>query len=159
MPMSVDVNLPLDHEPIFPDQCVGCGQPRPNTTFRVTDRTINWFSLTFWSKQVVAEVPVCEFCRRSMERQRVFRTVMDWVGMIAAIAVASLIFAWYSGAGKRIMVTVLAILLLAPLFVWQIFVPPPFSISALTETVDYEFRDRAYAEAFAELNGGTIDDD
>ena len=48
-------------------------------------------------------------------------------------------------------------LVLCPIFFWNAFLPPPFDLAPYSKTVDYEFRDLDYAEAFAALNGGTVD--
>ncbi len=46
----------------------------------------------------------------------------------------------------------LILICLAPYLVWETFFPPSIDITAFSESVDYEFRDSAYAHEFAELN-------
>ena len=41
---------------------------------------------------------------------------------------------------------------LSPYFLWEVFFPPAIELTAYTDSVDYEFRDEAYAMKFAELN-------
>jgi len=46
----------------------------------------------------------------------------------------------------------LILICLLPLFLFSIFNPPAFDITAYSESVDYEFRCADYAKSFAELN-------
>lgn len=45
-----------------------------------------------------------------------------------------------------------ALVCLLPWYLWEIFFPPPFDMTAYADSVDYEFRDAEYAEEFALLN-------
>ena len=49
------------------------------------------------------------------------------------------------------------IAVLVPWFLWETFFPPPIDLTAYSDTVDYEFRDRIYAEEFAALNNAQTD--
>lgn len=40
-----------------------------------------------------------------------------------------------------------------PWVVWQTFMPAVVDLTAYDDTIDYEFRDRAYANEFLQLNG------
>jgi hypothetical protein len=46
----------------------------------------------------------------------------------------------------------LALLAFLPLLVWEHVFPPALDMTAYSETVDYDFRDAAYAEEFQKLN-------
>ncbi len=41
---------------------------------------------------------------------------------------------------------------LTPYLVWELFFPPPFDLTAYTDTVDYEFKDPGYALEFINRN-------
>ena len=44
------------------------------------------------------------------------------------------------------------LLALMPYFIWESIFPPPLDLTAYTDVVEYEFRDREYADEFATLN-------
>jgi hypothetical protein len=77
----------------------------------------------------------------------------------AGLGVAVAVLGSLHGLARRWLAIGIAIVVMAPWFVWQAVFPPPIELTAYSETVDYEFRDRAYAEEFAALNGAKTDAD
>ena len=54
-------------------------------------------------------------------------------------------------------VWLLALLFLTPLWLWHRLVPPIFSITTQRERIDFRFRNRDFAEAFAKVNAAEVE--
>ncbi|WP_169973612.1 hypothetical protein [Tautonia rosea] len=154
MPVSTDVNLPKSHPAVFPDRCIACGVDEPGVSYRVGTNAIGWWTLAFWSfgRRFTVDVPACESCRDRMHRQRWFRLAVSAVGVVIGVGVAFFLLQWYEGPFKRWFAMGIALACLLPVFLWETFFPRPIDLTAYSNTVDYEFLDPDYAEAFAELN-------
>ncbi len=154
MPVSTDVNLPKGHPPVFPDRCVACGADHPGGTYRASTNAIGWWTLAFWSfgRRFTVEVPACAPCRARMRRQRWVQFVVNVTVIVIGVSVAISLLHSYHGPLKKWLVLGIALLCLLPVVLWETFFPRPFDMTAFTNTVDYEFRDAAYAEEFAMLN-------
>lgn len=88
------------------------------------------------------------------------RFVVELVFMIAAVAGAVwLLGGLPSGPFRKWIVMGVTLVLLVPFLIWQATHPPVVDITAYSDRIEYEFVDREYASAFAELNGATIDDE
>jgi hypothetical protein len=155
MALSTDVTLPRSQLPVFPDNCVSCGLPAPGGHIRLTTHSIGWWTWVFWlhGSRFAVNVPACEPCRRAMIRQRWAREVTCWLFVLVGVLVAVYVLGSLRGPLKRWLALGIALLCMAPWFAWELFFPRPIDLTAHAKTVDYEFRDEAYAEAFAELNG------
>jgi len=157
--LSIDVRLPKNQAPKFPARCVVCGQEKPDGTVRVSTRAIGWWTWTLWApgRKFAVDVPACSWCGARLRRQHWFR----WLTMLALAAAAILTIAPFFDdvprAFRRWVVVGAVLVVLLPGFVWQLIFPPPIDLTAFSDSVDYEFRDRAYAEEFAALNNATTD--
>jgi len=160
MPLSTDVKLPKSHPPVFPDRCVVCGANHPDATYRAGTNAIGWWTLAFWSfgQRFTVEVPACEPCCGRMRRQRWVQLAVNAAVAVAGVAVAMSLLQWYRGPFKRWLVLGIALVCLLPVILWETFFPRPFDMTAFSDTMDYEFRDSAYAEEFAALNDLTAED-
>lgn len=154
MPWSTDVSLPRAYTPAFPDRCVACGRPGPDSTYTTATRSIGWWSVLpgWFGARVEATAPACEPCRLAMTRQRRVRQAVNAVCILAGAGAAVWLLGWYRGPGRKVLLTGAVLVLLTPLMVWELLNPRPFDLTAYAETVDYEFRDPAYAAEFAALN-------
>jgi hypothetical protein len=155
MPTSTDVNLPKSYTAVFPDRCVKCGQDQPGDTYRATTRSVGWWTVTFWAggEKFGADVPVCPGCKGDMTRQRWARNLVCWAFMLGGAGVALWLFKDFNRRLGRWLAGGIVFACLVPYLAWEIFFPRPFDLTAFAETVDYEFRDPAYAAEFARLNG------
>jgi len=74
---------------------------------------------------------------------------------IAAVAAAGLalhVLRNYQGPAKAWLAMGIALLAIGPWILWEVFAAPAFDLSVGERTIDYEFRDTAYAHDFAALN-------
>ena len=71
------------------------------------------------------------------------------------VALAAWLLAGFSGPWKRWALVGIALVCVLPWILWESAFPPAFDMTAYTNTVDYEFRDAAYADEFASLNGSS----
>jgi hypothetical protein len=148
------VNLPKAYTPRFPSQCVVCGKDAPDDTYRVTTRSLNsGASATAAGPKFSAEAPACRGCCAQMRRQVLGRTVANIVFIVAGVGVGILVAGGHNPL-RHMIVFAVALVCLLPLLVWRLFYALPFDITAFTDkgTVDYEFRDHAYAQEFESLN-------
>ena len=153
MPFNTDVNLPKSYTPLFPDRCVICGKESPGDTYRVTTRAIgSGAAMTTAGPKFSVEAPACRGCRDQM-RRRVWRRIAEnVVFLLIGLGVGVRVISGSHTAFANVILFAICLLCLVPLVAWRTFHPLPFDITAFSDTVDYEFRDRAYAEEFAELN-------
>lgn len=160
MTVSTDVNLPKGQPPVFPDRCVACGADHPGGAYRASTNAIGWWTLAFWTfgRRFTVEVPACEPCRDRMRRQRWVQIVVDATAIVIGVSVAISLLHSYHGAFKKWLVLVITLVCLLPVVLWETVFPRAFDMTAFTDTVDYEFRDAAYAEEFALLNQPTVED-
>lgn len=87
--------------------------------------------------------------------------IQRWVSYLswAIIVVVLVLFlypkvqAWVPRPWDRWAAVGLIIACISPLAFWEVLFPPVFDVTAKGDTVDYEFRDPAYAVEFANLNG------
>ena len=153
MPFNKDVNLPKSYTALFPNRCVICGKEAPGDTYSVTTRTIgSGTAVTTAGPKFSVEAPACRGCRDRM-RHRVWRRIAEnVVFLLIGLGVGVRVIAGSHTAFANVILFVICLLCLVPLVAWRMFHPLPFDITAFSDTVDYEFRDRAYAEEFAALN-------
>jgi hypothetical protein len=154
MHLSTDVNLPKTLRPTFPDRCVACGLPCPDSTIPVGTHAIGWWTIALWvhGARFSVDVPACEACRRQMVRQRWLRLFVCGVFVVVGLGVALYVLGSFRGPLHRWLAMGIALLCLLPWIAWEIVSPPPIDLTAYSDTVDYEFRDEDYAQEFAMLN-------
>jgi hypothetical protein len=155
MPLSTDISLPKSVTARFPDRCIVCGRAAPESTVKITTRSIGWWTWAFhWpGEQFSVHVPSCVACGWRLQIRR-------WGGTFVMIAILGTVAIWlgpwiYDVAPKpvRRWLTLGALLVsLIPYFVWELLVPPPIELTAYSRTVDYEFKDRQYAGEFIMCN-------
>jgi hypothetical protein len=154
MALSADVNLPRTHAAVFPDRCVDCGVPDPGCTVRVGTNAIGWWTIVFWHPggRFSVDVPACEICRARMIRNRWIRRCVCVIFVIIGVGVAASLLGPLRGPIKRWAAMGIALACMLPWFAWEIVFPPPFDLTAYSDTVDYEFRDQEYAAEFTDIN-------
>jgi hypothetical protein len=159
MYQSYNVTLRRTDAPKFPDTCVICGTDRPGTVWKLKEAVSSWWNWVtpFSFDSHTVEVPACAACRR---KQKIRRYALYSFLIIAGIGASILIVRWLAiGRGVRRLVVLGIVLAVAFLFgLIRVFFPaPPFDLTVHKRTVDYEFANAAYAEAFAALNGARVD--
>lgn len=155
MPMSVDVNLPKDHTPRFPDRCVVCGEEKPDSTVKIKTDSSGWWSMFFWWmwRRHATEAPACKECGRSLHRQRFGMTLMTAavVGLVL-FCVFPMFEDMIPRAFRKYAFVGVVILCLLPQIIYRVANPLPFYTTAYRKSVDYEFRERLMAFQFANMN-------
>jgi hypothetical protein len=156
MSLSTDVNLPRKIEPKWPDRCVCCGRPNPGGTVRVWTASIGWWTVLFWQFGALysVTVPSCAICAKRLWAMRVAKFVLNCVLAFAGVTVAFWILKSYEGPFRKLLAMVIALVFFLPYVFWETFFPPAFDITCFANTVDFEFRDPAYAAEFESLNRG-----
>jgi hypothetical protein len=160
MPLSIDIRLPRNHEPVFPDLCVMCLEPGPAGRYQVSVRS--WKLVDLWvhwawlaRKPVRCEVPACHPCRKAAMRGKWFRFGVLATAVLFCMAV---IDPWLKTFGlskgwRRLVLPIELLLLVVPGVVWMLLRPPPFDITVGSDHVTYEFANPDYAVEFALANG------
>lgn len=155
MPRSHSVILPRHWTPLFPDQCPFSGLRQPGASVRIISRDGHardkylrgWFSV---------KVPCAPSHRWRVHLQRLWifsRTVVVGLGSMAFAAF--FLFSGLKGAAQGGLSLGFAIVCICLLVWWEQTHPPAFTVYVRGEAVHYDFRDQAYAHAFAALNGAT----
>ena len=155
MPLSIDVNLPRNHDAQFPTRCVQCDLSTNGNTIRVRTHTIGLLTsiLMVFGKVFTVHVPCCQRCTAQIRKRKIY-------SLVASIAVAGLVmtFVWPQVANfapeplRKWVAAGLILVALLPLFILSILRPPAFDMTAYGDSVDYEFRRAEYASSFAQLN-------
>jgi hypothetical protein len=152
MPRSISCKLPKEFVPVFPDRCVVCLKEQPGATARVVGKGPSRSPIRGWFSVVVPACPACGSRLRWQAAFRFLRTIL--VAGISMGGAAWLFYKWgFRNAALGGMSVGVAAIALLGLVIWEMFHPPQFKIDVGLANVDYEFRDRQYAEEFAALNG------
>lgn len=155
MPFSTDINLPKTYKAKFPDKCVVCGRPSPDSTVRLITGAIGWWSWLLWhfGKPFTVVAPACRKCAWRLHARRFASLAMTVALCVVAVELfGPMVSASVSHGWRKWVMMGLALVCLAPLILYETVFPHPFNITAYGESVDYEFRDPARAREFAELN-------
>jgi fatty acid desaturase len=159
MPLALDVTLPRDVAPVFPDACCACGRDQPGDSVTIKGRRINWAELFlpwlwFFGKRVRVTVPVCAACRPRLLASRRWNNLILVVNLVAACAVAMPLAKSFGFARGTTRMLSLAFVFVGalPWLLWTLFHPVLFDITVHKETIDYEFAHRGYAIEFFAAN-------
>ncbi len=166
MAFSIDVKLPRDVVPVFPDACCGCGRAQPGDSVTVKGRRIRWAELFlpwlwFVGKRVRVTVPTCAACRPRVLASRHWNTALLLVNLVIAVPFAMPLAKSCGFARGTTKVLGLAFVFvgLLPYVLWSIFRPPLFDITVWKDHIDYEFGYRPYAVDFLHANEEATSDD
>jgi hypothetical protein len=154
MPLSTDVNLPRDAEPLWPDRCVCCGRPAPGATARLWTLSIGWWSLLPWHFGTLysVRIPACPACGKRLRMMRLVKWIFSWAIAFAGVLIGMWLIGSYRGPMRKWLVILITLICMSPFFLWEIFFPPAFDITCFSKTADFEFRDPDYADEFESLN-------
>jgi hypothetical protein len=156
MAVAFEVRLPKHAIVRFPARCVACAVPSPARTFRVATHAIGWWTALFvFGDRVGVDVPACEPCARTLAWRRRGRILSSVVFVVAGVLAATSLVD-YHGPFRKWVLAPVALAVCLPWILWSTFFPPVVELTAYSEHVDYEFRDRSYAEDFASVNDTTV---
>jgi hypothetical protein len=157
MPTAKDITLRSDWPPIFPDLCVVCGQGAPDARVKVPAREsqpllsffvpiLILFGWRSWS------VPACSDCRKRFYLQRWGRDALCWALIVGAVFLIAPHFGRIGEPIRRIVVGALVLVALLPFWLFEVFWPRCFEITARYDSVEYRFTHEGTAQAFLGLN-------
>ena len=159
--MSVDVNLPRDYKPNWPDRCVVCRAEGPGHRTKIWTFAIGWWTIVLltFGAIFVARVPACPACAKKLHTQRLIRLVVCIFFCVAGVAFAIWLLGNYTGPFRHYLAVGIALVGISPFILYEIVVPLAFDMTCFRKTVDYEFKDEMYALEFEMLNHPNITDD
>ena len=165
MPLSHDVALARRRIAAFPSACVVCGTSSPDASVRARDSEFSILplfapilSLIPGSTKVSA--PACRDCARDFKQRSRLRSTLELLGfaLVAGVVI------WQRDVLlpedrllAKLAILGYAMLVIVPAAAVQVLRPPSFGISVSKRAIRYEFRERGYAEAFAELNDARVE--
>lgn len=158
----IDVVLPIDYEPVFPDKCPLCLKESPQDSYEIADRIPGpWYLPGFMRKKVRFPVPACYECARKLR----WRTRLENWGIILIIA-ASLVTTMYLvnsiglprkhrilcliGLGIALVPGVVYYMALE--FIW----PNPIALTAKADSLEFTLDNALYAAEFVQLNESAV---
>lgn len=156
--MSHRVDILKSQEPRFPDLCVHCDKPSPGAALNIkgalsgskpSDEDL------FASFRV--DIPCCPECQGAVRRHRFVAKLLFGASVAAALVILFMVTAIWPALTDSWLVypAILASVALPSALVDSIHVAPVvFTPSG--ERLIFEFRDRPFAEAFAELNDSKV---
>ena len=159
MPMSIDVRLPNEQAPSWPEACVSCERSARGRTFELPAAKLTWKTLLgLGAGGPKITHPLCNGCRT---RFRVARWVTSIAGYVAAglgAALGIVLFPGHEGLMTYVVYGGMALAGYVPVAAWEILRPPAFNATAGPKRTTYEFRSARYAERFAALNDAEVDE-
>lgn len=166
MPLSTDVILPLEHEPVWPPVCCRCLADRADYTVQFAGRRFSWWQVLFvwlwWTRKPVRhEVPCCVDCRPRIRQRKVFE-FFAYVGLV--VLALAIVMPWLQSIGasrqwQKLGVFAAVMILGIPFFIWTTVRPPAFDLTVREDKVEFEFGNERYARMFADSNPGYRSDD
>lgn len=156
MPFASEITLSKETIPTFPDKCLVCHK-KPDSTAKIAHHSRNSLlafllpilMLFGWS---TLEIPICKKCKPKYRFQR-------WGRDIAFLVFASLAIWWLypmfddmTGLARKAAIGGLALLVLTPYIMWEVFWPRIFDTTAKLSSTTYEFFSVDYASEFLSLN-------
>jgi hypothetical protein len=152
---TADVKLPLTVRAEFPPTCIVCGAGNPDVTVTVfTPVHKDWLSW-FPSGRVWVDAPACDTCAPAFRWQQRRRTAIRWLLTLAGVAFGLWLYRYFLVPQflLRDLLLLTCVVFGVPLWIWHKRVPPSLWIYADRDRLIYQFRNGAYAAAFAKLNG------
>ena len=155
MPYSADVKLPRDYVAKFPETCVSCREDTFGNFIKRSTRNISWTQWVMWfipGKKVKVQIPACQECALRMRIRR-------WAGWFAMAILIGLcwLFVWplldnIPRSLRRWAFLLSGVACLSPVFLWEMFWPPAFDMTATKKSITYEFKNMNTAQEFIQLN-------
>ena len=156
--MAHRVDVPKSKQPEFPDCCVSCGLQSPGTSLMIRAAFSTWKPLhEDLFKRWDVEIPCCPVCRDGVRRDRMKAKLLHGAAvLVAVLAILLAVSIWPEATeGWRIYLVIVACIGI-PLAIVQALHTPLIELSPWNDRLVFEFRDRGFAEAFAERNGSRV---
>ncbi len=159
MALSTDVTLPIEVVPNWPHKCVECGKDEPDAHVTIRAGRVGWDQLLTlgwaWGTRPRVTAPCCSGCSGKLLRRRRIRWAVESLMVLAAaLLILGFVAKWQilQVPGRRWIMAGIVLVVLMPLFFLSAMFPEPLDATARGKKLDYEFRDKEYAELFRYLN-------
>lgn len=155
MALSIDVRLPRDLVPAWPDRCVRCDAASPQARARFVDRSTTWLTTVMmrFAPKVAVQVPACPSCARALTWQQRIQQATMLVSVVAGVWAGRWVVPLLPGLPPGLVLGGTALVACVPAVIWRTVKAPRFAIQAWDQHIDYEFTDPRYAAEFAAMNG------
>jgi len=160
---TFDVGLPVRQKPVFPELCIACEKPNPNSRMdlsilgantgsvgeNVTDMLLDTGVGSAASNNTTTNIkgiPVCSGCESRLKwyhRLLKFATYTIWLPALGLLLLLP--------GPIWIRVIIFIAVIIAPPILSMIF-PPAFGATVLNGNATFEFRSRTIADEFMRLN-------
>ncbi|TNE50271.1 MAG: hypothetical protein EP343_08940 [Deltaproteobacteria bacterium] len=157
--MPYDVLIPKEQQPIFPEQCIECGQDNPGDTVRFrssmpTRKPLKEAVFKSWT----FDVPCCPGCKRKFHRGRRLGKVLFGVGVLVSVLLLLGVIQFWPGLLKSNWLGLLVVFgaIVLPVAAVNALVSAAVEVHPRGDSLYCSFRDSSYAEAFAELNDAEV---
>lgn len=97
-------------------------------------------------------VPICQGCKWRFRIQRLIRKAMWWVAALGAVFLIGPYFTGWNRRLQHMTILLLAVIVISPFVLVEVFWPRIFDTTAREGSVDYEFASKEYAIEFLLLN-------
>ena len=158
------VEVPWDADVEWPDRCARCHAPSPDTTFstRIARPTALGTAFNFnppWALRTLV-CPSCENCRRAIRTQRIRRILFPLPLFLIILLGGGWLMSFLPYIPVLTPVLRIGIILLAIClgFGLPLAIGDPISVITEKRVLRFEFKDRAFAEEFADANHTTVID-
>jgi hypothetical protein len=156
MPLSTDITLPAEIEPIYPDRCVVCDGETTNririsvgTQSPLLSFLVPIMSLFGWKK---IAFPTCKNCTGKFYRQRWIRTAICWTIIAVVVYFCMPYFKGVDRTATKLALIAIALAAIVPNIIFELCFPRWFDVTESKHTTCYEFRSEDYATDFYALN-------
>ncbi len=155
MPSPTTINLPRSYTAKFPPRCVVCRAHSPDSTVSVWTWSIGWWTwvLLWWGMPVRVKAPACYRCAWRLQFSRFAGVVIS--GLLIWIMFQFCFEPIKARVPRGLLkyaMLIPGLIAVLPYIVFQTFFPPPFETTAMSDSIDYAFRDEDDAIDFAMIN-------
>lgn len=158
------VEIPWESGVQWPDRCARCHAPNPGTTFstRIARPSALGTAFNFnppWALRILV-CPSCETCRRIVRTQRIRRVLFPLPLFVIILLGGGWLMSLLPYVPVLTPILRIAIILLAIClgFGLALAIGDPISVMTEKRSLRFEFKDRDFAEEFANANHTTVID-
>jgi hypothetical protein len=153
-----EVQLSKTRVPVWPDRCIVCerespGHRVPFNTYKIT--ALSTILMSFGDRERLT-IPACVPCGRRLVWGARARMVLAFVLCGAAFYALKGVFGLPAGIWRTPAMIGYALVGIVPSVVLSFVMPPAFDVTSFEKSIDYEFKSKAYAAAFAALNDSCV---
>jgi hypothetical protein len=159
MPLSIDIRLPKNVKPVFPNRCVYSGEVNPDSEVFLIVNSQNPFLsflapilLLFGWRRVRA--PIHRRHKLKFYLQNYGRDIVMFV--LVCVLMWKIMPSFSKGSFRKFKVAGMVLAALSPWIFFEVFFPRRFNVTAGATWIEYEFASHEYAAEFHELNAASV---